>query len=53
MGHAICALVVPAPIDVARAEPPQDAFATIGLAGLRSNPEHLERYADLCDELGV
>ena len=36
-----------------RAEPPKDAFATIGLTGLRSNPEHLERYAELCDELGV
>ncbi|GIH92886.1 hypothetical protein ACFFMN_21685 [Planobispora siamensis] len=30
-----------------------DEFDTIGLGGFRSNPEYLDRYADLCDELGV
>jgi hypothetical protein len=40
-----------------RAQPPADAFGTLGLGTVRENPEHLDRYADryadLCDELGV
>ena len=30
-----------------------DEFDTVGLGGHRSPPEDLERYVDLCDELGV
>jgi hypothetical protein len=30
-----------------------DAFDTVGLGDHRSPPEHLERYRELCDELGV
>ncbi|MFC3980481.1 hypothetical protein [Streptosporangium jomthongense] len=36
-----------------QASPPMDEFDTIGLGTYRSNPDHLDRYADLCDELGV
>ncbi|MBB4920590.1 hypothetical protein [Streptosporangium saharense] len=36
-----------------RASESADEFDVIGLADFRSNPDHLERYADLCDELGV
>jgi len=35
------------------AEPGSDEFDTVGLAAHRSTPEYLERYIDLCDELGV
>lgn len=31
----------------------QDEWDTIGLARYRSNPDHLDRYRELCDELGV
>lgn len=30
-----------------------DEFDTVGLGRHRSTPEYLERYIDLCDELGV
>jgi len=30
-----------------------DEFDTVGLGGVRSTPEHLSRFADLCEELGV
>lgn len=30
-----------------------DEWDTIGLADYRRNPEHLDRYRELCDELGV
>jgi hypothetical protein len=30
-----------------------DEFDTVGLGGHRIPPEYLERYVDLCDELGV
>ncbi|MFC4062946.1 hypothetical protein ACFOWE_32090 [Planomonospora corallina] len=36
-----------------RAAAPADEFDTIGLGRFRSNPDHLDRYADLCDELGA
>ncbi|GIH94256.1 hypothetical protein ACFFMN_06025 [Planobispora siamensis] len=36
-----------------RASDSMDEFDTIGLGGFRSNPDYLDRYADLCDELGV
>ncbi|WP_410875711.1 hypothetical protein [Nocardia sp. A7] len=35
------------------AAPGLDEFDTIGLAHHRSTPEYLDRYSDLCDELGV
>jgi hypothetical protein len=31
----------------------KDAWDTIGLAGYRHNPDHLHRFRDLCDQLGV
>ena len=31
----------------------QDEFDTIGLGNCRHNPEYLEKYVDLADELGV
>lgn len=31
----------------------QDAFDTVGLGDIRSDPDHLDRYRDLADELGV
>jgi hypothetical protein len=31
----------------------RDEFDTVGLGAHRSQPEHLERYVGLCDELGV
>jgi hypothetical protein len=30
-----------------------DEFDTVGLADHRRSPDYLDRYADLCDELGV
>lgn len=30
-----------------------DEWDTVGLGDYRSNPDHLERFRDLCDELGV
>lgn len=30
-----------------------DEFDTVGLAAHRSSPEELERYEDLCDDLGL
>ncbi len=30
-----------------------DEFDTVGLGDFRSTPDHLDRFADLCDELGV
>ncbi|MCC5577065.1 hypothetical protein IMZ11_15675 [Microtetraspora sp. AC03309] len=36
-----------------RASASADEFDVIGLGEFRSNPDHLERYVDLCDELGV
>ncbi|MBA2544105.1 MAG: hypothetical protein H0V17_30960 [Deltaproteobacteria bacterium] len=30
-----------------------DEWDTIGLADYRSNPEHLEKYVELCEQLGV
>ncbi len=30
-----------------------DAFDTVGLSNYRSNPEYLDKYYDLADELGV
>ncbi|MBB2909791.1 hypothetical protein FHS43_001037 [Streptosporangium becharense] len=30
-----------------------DEFDTIGLGTFRSNPDHRDRYIELCDELGV
>lgn len=30
-----------------------DEFDTVGLAAHRSTPDYLDRYVDLCDELGV
>jgi hypothetical protein len=30
-----------------------DEFDTVGLGHFRSTPDHLDRFADLCDELGV
>ncbi|WP_174186138.1 hypothetical protein [Nocardia barduliensis] len=30
-----------------------DEFDTVGLSTHRSTPDYLERYADLCDDLGV
>lgn len=30
-----------------------DEWDTIGLASYRSNPDHLDKYVDLCTELGV
>jgi hypothetical protein len=30
-----------------------DEFDTVGLGAHRSSPDHLERYVDLCEELGV
>ncbi|NKX89212.1 hypothetical protein [Nocardia coubleae] len=30
-----------------------DEFDTVGLAAHRSTPDYLDRYEDLCDELGV
>ncbi|MFD0884384.1 hypothetical protein ACFQ08_07435 [Streptosporangium algeriense] len=36
-----------------RASATADEFDVIGLGGFRSNPDHLDHYADLCDELGV
>jgi len=35
------------------AQPERDEFETVGLDRLRSNPEYLEKYVDLADELGV
>lgn len=35
------------------AQPGKDEFDTVGLDGLRENPEYLEKYVDLADELGV
>ncbi|MFC8525899.1 hypothetical protein [Nocardia sp. NPDC057227] len=35
------------------ARPGLDEFDTVGLARHRSPPDHLDRFADLCDELGV
>jgi len=31
----------------------RDAWDTIGLASYRRNPDYLERYVELCDELGL
>ena len=31
----------------------EDEFATVGLGRHRRSPEYLDRYVDLCDELGV
>ncbi|WP_326657402.1 hypothetical protein [Streptomyces sp. NBC_00385] len=36
-----------------RATASRDEFDVIGLGGFRSNPDYLEAYVDLCDELGV
>ncbi|MFJ7130362.1 hypothetical protein [Streptomyces sp. NPDC098101] len=36
-----------------RATSAMDEFDVIGLAGFRSNPEYLDAYAELCEELGV
>ncbi|GAA3442394.1 hypothetical protein [Planomonospora venezuelensis] len=36
-----------------RASESEDEFDVIGLSRFRVNPDHLDRYADLCDELGV
>ncbi|MFD3536820.1 hypothetical protein [Streptomyces sp. NPDC058664] len=36
-----------------RATATMDEFDVIGLGGFRSNPDHLQVYASLCDELGV
>lgn len=36
-----------------RASASADEFDVIGLGEFRSNPDYLERYVDLCDELGV
>ncbi|GAA5039135.1 hypothetical protein HNP84_003493 [Thermocatellispora tengchongensis] len=36
-----------------RASASADEFDVIGLGGFRNNPDHLDRYVDLCDELGV
>ncbi|GAA2908919.1 hypothetical protein GCM10010517_75370 [Streptosporangium fragile] len=36
-----------------RASASMDEFDVIGLGEFRSNPDYLDRYADLCDELGV
>ncbi|GIH99959.1 hypothetical protein [Planobispora takensis] len=36
-----------------RASGAADEFDVIGLGTFRSNPDHLDRYGDLCDELGV
>ncbi|GGS85864.1 hypothetical protein GCM10010156_50600 [Planobispora rosea] len=36
-----------------RASASADEFDVIGLGTFRSNPDHLDRYVDLCDELGV
>lgn len=33
--------------------PGNDEWDTIGLADYRHNPDHLDRYRELCDELGV
>ncbi len=30
-----------------------DEFDTVGLGGHRSTPDYLDRYEDLCDELGI
>ncbi|MFQ6227733.1 hypothetical protein [Nocardia sp. NPDC002869] len=35
------------------ADPGSDEFDTVGLAGRRSTPDYLDRYVELCDELGV
>jgi hypothetical protein len=39
-------------LGVVRAEG-RDEWDTIGLAGYRANPDHLDKYRELCDELGV
>ncbi|WP_306363366.1 hypothetical protein [Nocardia sp. CC227C] len=36
-----------------RATAGSDEFDTVGLAAHRSTPDYLDRYIDLCDELGV
>lgn len=36
-----------------RCEAGQDEWDTIGLASYRRNPDYLDRYRELCDELGV
>jgi hypothetical protein len=36
-----------------RAAAPLDEFDTIGLGGYRGNPDYLDAYLELCDELGV
>ncbi|TXS38729.1 hypothetical protein [Streptomyces sp. OR43] len=36
-----------------RATTSRDEFDVIGLSGFRSNPDYLEAYVDLCDDLGV
>lgn len=41
-----------AALGVAR-EGGKDEFDTAGLGGHRRSPDHLDRYVDLCDELGV
>ncbi|HEY5920122.1 MAG TPA: hypothetical protein VIV11_00570 [Kofleriaceae bacterium] len=34
-------------------QPDQDEFDTVGLGAHRASPDYLERYVELCDELGV
>ncbi|MFI7367600.1 hypothetical protein ACIBO4_36230 [Streptomyces sp. NPDC050149] len=46
MSHRVRARVV-------RAIASTDESDVIGLDGFRSNPDRLEAYVDLCDELGV
>ena len=36
-----------------RLKPGMDAFDSVGLSNYRSDPEYLEKYVDLADELGV
>lgn len=35
------------------ADPGRDEFDTVGLTDIRHTPESLDRYVDLCEELGV
>ncbi|MBF6137321.1 hypothetical protein IU501_30560 [Nocardia otitidiscaviarum] len=66
MGHSITALIVPgtllhsvSTINAAlrafgvTAAPGSDEFDTVGLADHRSSPDYLDRYIDLCDDMGV
>ncbi|GAA4262838.1 SGNH/GDSL hydrolase family protein [Dactylosporangium darangshiense] len=52
MGHNITALILPAPCDEEAASA-VDEFDEAGLGRHRQTPEEIERYADICEELGL